>query len=54
MKRALSIAKWGREIALGLARVSVDRGFNATGALGMYQGAVNRFKGVKNLIKSAK
>lgn len=51
---SLSSVKWGREIALGLARVSVDRGFNATGALGMYKGAVDRFKGAKNAIQSHK
>lgn len=51
---SLSSVKWGREIALGLARVSVDRGFNATGALGMYKGAVDRFKGVKNAFQSHK
>ena len=51
---SLSSVKWGREIALGLARVSVDRGFNATGALGMYKGAVDRFKGAKNAFQSHK
>lgn len=51
---SLSSVKWGREIALSLARVSVDRGFNSAGALGMYQSVVNRFKGAKNSIQSAK